>query len=228
MTSLGRSNRIRREMSILDIVTPYLTAGGTVVEIGSGRGEFAELTRARGYRYIGFEPSSSLRNDLTERGFEVLGDTVPPIRLEDECADLVFSNQVVEHFESHSTVLRYFLEANRILKPGGLMVSVCPNYDTCGMIFYLQDYQHTFVTNRGRLEHLCRDSGFDVLLSRCFLTNVGLSSMWMLDRIFAHSVLVFLRSPLAYSLVRRLTGERLSCKIYKNLYDQAIMVARKP
>ena len=72
VTSLGRSKRIRCETSILEIITPYLTASGTVVEIGSGRGEFAELVSARGYRYIGFEPSSSLRNDLTERGLRRL------------------------------------------------------------------------------------------------------------------------------------------------------------
>lgn len=226
-TKWGLKDRFKRESAILKCAASDLKKGATILEIGSGRGEFAELVKTHGFRYLGIEPSASMRKSLVDRGYEILGDTVPPINLGDESVDLVYSNAVIEHFENYSTVLEYFKESWRVLKKSGIMCSVVPNCDTIGMLFYLRDYQHSFITNYGRLERLSRDTGFEVIASRCFLTNIGLSSFNFLDRIFAHVLMPFVRSPLIYSLIRLLCGDDFSYKIYKNLYDLTIVISRK-
>jgi SAM-dependent methyltransferase len=172
-----------------------------VLEVGSGRGEFAEIVRAEGFGYIGIEPSTTMRKELVDRGFEILSRPVPAINLTDESVDLVYSNALIEHLENYSAAVGFFGEARRVLRKGGVMASVVPNYDTCGMIFFSQDYQHNFVTNRGRLDHLCRDTGLEVLATPSFLTNLALTPISFLDRILAHTVLLFMRRPLVSSLV---------------------------
>jgi len=226
-TKCGTAIRTKQERTIIDCITRDLKEGGRILEVGTGRGEFAELVKIRGFRYVGIEPSTQMRKALLERGFEILEDPVPTIKLEDESVDLVHSNAVIEHLNDYSTVLNYFGEAWRVLKPGGLITSVVPNCDSIGMIFYLYDYQHNFVTTGGRLEHLLRDTGFEVVSSRCFLTRLGLTPLRLIDRVTAHFLLFFMRSPLVYSLVRVLFGDRLSLGIYKNLYDQILVIGRK-
>lgn len=225
---MGQMIRLKRDTHMFNIITHDLQEDATILEIGSGRGEFAAIARSRGFRYIGIEPSAMLRMSLIELGFEILSDPIPPIKLEDDSVDLVYSTQLIEHMENYTTVLEYFQEAKRVLKPGGILISVTPNYDTIGMIFYLFDYQHNFVTNRGRLEHLSQDAGFDHIASRPFLTNIGLSPLAFVDRIFAHIVLFFMRSPLTCSAVHLLVGSKIFCRIYKNLFDQILVISRKP
>lgn len=227
-TKWGLKNRFKRESAILKYATSDIKKGAMILEIGSGRGDFAKVVKAHGFRYLGIEPSVSMRKNLIKRGLEIIGDPIPPINLGDESVDLVYSNAVIEHFENYSTVLEYFKESWRVLKKGGIICSVVPNCDTIGMIFYTQEYQHSFITNYGRLKNLSRDTGFEVIAYKYFLTNIGLSSFNFLDRIFAHLLMPFVRSPLIYSLIRLLCGNDLSHRIYKHLYDQIVVISRKP
>ena len=227
VTRLGKYIRLKRERMVFDFVTRNIRAGATILEIGAGRGEFAEQARSNGYEYIGVEPSASMRSVWVARGFRVLERPVPEIDLADEEVDLVYSSAVIEHLENYPTVLKFFKEARRVLREGGIISSIVPNCDSIGMIFYLQDYQHNFVTNQGRLHHLARDCGFEIIESRCYLTNLGLSRFAFVDRILAHTVLLFMRSPLIYAVVHFCFGEEITTRIYKNLFDLTIVMARK-
>ena len=228
-TKFGQLRKASREKALIEYIGRHLKQDAVILEIGSGRGEFAEVVKKWGYRYVGIEPANNFRQDLRERGFEIIGEPIPKINLKSESVDLVYSSAVIEHLENYSAVLDYFLEAKRVLKPGGFMCSIVPNCDSLGMIFHQYDYQHNFVTNSGRLEHLSRDTGFEVIESRSFLTNVGLSSFgFVFDRIFAHLILLFLRSPFVFSLIRLIVGNEMSLRIHKNVFDQTIVIARKP
>jgi len=226
-TKWGSLRRIKGEAILFDYVARNVEKGATVLEIGSGRGEFAEIARAQGFRYIGIEPSDLMREGLLARGFEILKDPIPEMDLHDESVGWVHSNAVIEHLEGYSKVMDYFREARRVLKKGGIISSVVPNCDSIGMIFYLYDYQHSFITNRNRLEHLLQDAGFDVIASRNFFTRIGFSSLALIDRIVAHTLLFVMRSPTVHSLVKLTVGNDLSFRIYKNLHDQTVVVGKK-
>jgi SAM-dependent methyltransferase len=139
-SKLGQRLRLVFDSAIFDLLKRYLKPGSTILEVGSGGGGFAELVTRDAYNYIGIEPSAGMRAALVDRGFEVIQDTVPPIKLPDESVDAVYSFDVVEHLETHSNVMQYYQESARVLKNNGILCTVAPNCDTIGPIFYLQDY----------------------------------------------------------------------------------------
>jgi SAM-dependent methyltransferase len=107
-----------------DLAARY-AAGGTVVEIGSGAGDFLTLLVGRGFgRGCGFDPS------LPFARHEKLGDAVlsfVPGTVDDApaglAADLVVSRHVLEHLPDPVAVLRTARE--RVARPGtGLYVEV--------------------------------------------------------------------------------------------------------
>jgi len=226
-TQWGRAHRNRRERRLFKFLSPSLVENAVILEIGSGRGEFAEIVRDRGFRYVGVEPSTEMRDSLVTRGFEILSEPVPPIRLEDQSVDCVYSSALIEHLGEYATVVEYFREAYRVLKKGGCLISIVPNCDTLGPIFYAFDYQHSFVTNQGRMEHLARDTGFRVETCRCFLRSIGLTAWAPVDRVGAHLILLVMRRRSVYSLIRWLFGGDLCLRVYKNIFDQIVVVSRK-
>lgn len=226
-TAAGKRKRSRFEQGIISGLLAAAPEARDFLEIGSGRGEFADAVIALGRNYLGIEPSDTLREQLVSRGLNIRGDVVPPFPAQDASVDVVHSNQVVEHLGGHENALAYFREAHRVLRLGGIVSTVAPNCDTIGPIFSLHEYQHSFITNHGRLCSLLRDAGFELVRVRHYLTPLGFTRLAWLDRIFAHTVLFFARSPLIWSMIQTLAGESLSFKIYKNLFDQVFVIGRK-
>lgn len=111
--------------------------GRRLLEVGSGFGIFlAVLRRDYGVESYGIEPASAGfdssfelgREILTHYGFDpaimidAMGEDLP---FPNGHFDLIFSSTVLEHTEDPGQVLR---EAVRVLKPGGRMQFVYPNY----------------------------------------------------------------------------------------------------
>ncbi len=98
------------------------------------------------------------------------------------------------------------------------------------MLFYVYEYQHSFVTTLERLSELVGDAGFEMKRGARFLTTHGFShSFWKraLDRAVANGVLFFARSPLVSAIGRSMLGTGLMFRIHKNLYDHVAVVAVK-
>jgi SAM-dependent methyltransferase len=111
--------------------------GKRILEIGSGYGVFLAVARRDyGLESFGVEPSSSgfasslavSREILAEYGIDgsivsdAQGESLP---FTDSAFDFVFSSNVLEHTEDPPLVLS---EAIRVLKPGGRMQIIFPNY----------------------------------------------------------------------------------------------------
>jgi len=230
-TALGTKKKIVEVNRIFKDLVPRLCKPSTILEIGPGRGEFAEIVRDNGFEYIGIEPSKSLGSNLISRGFKVLANPLPKIKLDNNSIDVVYSYDVLEHMGNYSNVLEFFRESYRILKPGGYITTIAPNAETLGILFYTYEYQHNFFTSIPRIKTLLKDSGFDPVSSRTFLTLLGLSNHRMsncLDRLLAHTSLLFGRNIIITAILRATFGEKLVFKLHKNLYDHIAVVARKP
>jgi ubiquinone/menaquinone biosynthesis C-methylase UbiE len=111
--------------------------GKRLLEIGSGFGIFlAVLRRDYGVESYGIEPSSGGFDSSFDLGREILthysidpailinakGEDLP---LPNDHFDLIYSCTVLEHTQDPALVLK---EALRVLKPGGMMQFVYPNY----------------------------------------------------------------------------------------------------
>ena len=106
---------------------------GRMLDYGCGGGELVAEGRARGLEIFGtdvFYGGSNARQEAADRG--LLGDAILPmeptgaIPFPDLSFDLVTNNQVMEHVANLDAVLH---EIHRVLKPGGVVLSVFPSRD---------------------------------------------------------------------------------------------------
>jgi SAM-dependent methyltransferase len=226
-TKVGGLRKSSQQVNLFRFFLPELSGASTVVEIGTGRGEFAHEARARGLRYIGIEPSSELCLGLRSQGLDIINQIVPPLPFDDETVELVHSHDFVEHLLDYREVMRVFIESYRVLKPGGFLSVIAPNCETIKQLFYQYEYQHSFIVTKYRVENMLKDCGFEIISSRCYLMSLS-PRLMPLDRIIAHTVLPILVNSLSQALIRLVTSEKFAFKLNKNLYDHVAVLGRKP
>jgi len=112
----------------LDLLSPY-KAGGTLLDVGAGKGEFLALARDQGWKVEGIEPSPSFRRHARNRyGIEChaghLGDSAT---LPEHAFDVITLNHVLEHVERPHALLEVI---RRYLKADGVVFIEVPNCDS--------------------------------------------------------------------------------------------------
>lgn len=127
--------RAMEAAAVLQRVTPL--EGKSVLEIGAGCGvTHIAWTNTFGTDAHGIEPegegfgdSANIARELiAANGLDparIVGATGEDIPFDDNHFDIVYSSNVLEHTADPAQVLR---EALRVVKPGGIVQIVCPNY----------------------------------------------------------------------------------------------------
>jgi SAM-dependent methyltransferase len=118
MAAQDRLARIRR----------YLRAGGSVLDIGSGSGEFLYLLRHAGYRVRGLEPDAGYSSFSQDRlGLDVESRPLgPPVPTGSPFAAITIFH-VLEHLENPRGTLATL---GSWLEPGGVLVVEVPNIES--------------------------------------------------------------------------------------------------
>jgi len=140
--------------------------GGSVLEIGPGRGEFAELCLERKLPYHAVEPNPTLAESLRGRGANVVCARVPPLPALDRRFDAVVMINVMEHMNGLEQALDLSCQIRQVLKPGGKFVIHCPDYLSWRLHFFNCDFSHNYVTTRRRLDQLLINAGYADIRSR--------------------------------------------------------------
>lgn len=99
---------------------------GVVVEAGCGEGYGAQLLRQAGAEVIAVDYDETAVSHVSDRYPEVsaVRANLVDLPLDDGCADLLVSLQVIEHLWD---LAEFFREAHRVLRPGGRIVVSTPN-----------------------------------------------------------------------------------------------------
>lgn len=138
---------------------PRLPRGGTVVDVGAGPCLFINEVRAA--RRIAVDANPTLASCAAEGVETVVDDDVDLPALPDGVADAVFMSNLLEHLASPAEVLRLLAAARRVLKPGGEILVLQPNFRLCpGRYFDFVDHVLP-ITDRGLVEGL-EATGFTV------------------------------------------------------------------
>ena len=137
---------------------------------------------------------------------------------------------VLENLPTHDAAGDLICEVERVLRPGGCLALIFPNYLTWGSFFFDEHYTHSFVTTPRRVRHLLHSQGLTVVgeehVLGWFWAEGGAGK-----NALRHLVNVAMW-PLHRSGVRWLCqyaglGE-LHWKVRKTLFEAVVMIARKP
>ena len=127
------------------------------MEPGCGRGEHLRLFKELGLDVYGLDLSpeaSILAKDLNVRTFDLETDGLP---YPNDHFDVIYSKSFLEHIRDPSKFLK---EAYRTLKPGGLLLSLVPDWESQHKKFY-DDYTHVSPFTIISLKNIQLVIGFD-------------------------------------------------------------------
>ena len=223
LTSFGSARRSVVERSRLELLMQHVDAPGRMLEIGPGHGTLAALAVGAGWRYSAIEPSPILADQLRRQGYDVRHAWTPPIEAPTASVDVVYADQVLEHMSGIDAARAFVAEALRVLRPGGVLFVVVPDYLKEREFFWDVDYTHNFVTTERRVRQLLYDAEFEI---EKMVRSIGAATGIRRDLLAAGALLVNL--PGSDALSRYTRTEELLFKIRKNLFETLAFVARKP
>lgn len=196
----------------------------SVLEIGPGRGVFADVCGKEGVEYVAIEVNRTLADNLEKQGFKVLKAKVPPISVKSNAFDIVYMNQVFEHMNNVEMAQELIEESYRVLKKGGILCIISPDYLIWKDEFFNIDYTHNNITTARRLTEIYYDIDLEIeyvnYISGPFLGDL----MTFLLSFFGR---LFIRPKLIYPLTLGLISEERIYKVRSTLMRSVIIMGRK-
>jgi ubiquinone/menaquinone biosynthesis C-methylase UbiE len=101
----------------------HIKRDDSVLDLGCGNGRFSEFIENK-KKYIGIDNSQELIDIAKKRypGIDFKKEDALKTSFDNDCFDKIFSVSVLHHLPSHELRFNFLSEANRILKPGGLLI----------------------------------------------------------------------------------------------------------
>jgi SAM-dependent methyltransferase len=223
LTKMGGARRSRIEQARFGLATRLAPPPGDFVEVGPGQGAIADLAVHAGYRYRAIEPSPQLAAALAARGLDVIETFTPPIPGADASVDILYADQVLEHMSGIDAARVWVADALRLLRPGGTLFVVVPDYLKERGFFWDIDYTHNFVTTERRMRQLLYDGGFEIAR---VVRSIGRATGLSRDLLAGAALVANL--PGLDMLSRHTRTEELLFKVRKNLFETLAFVATRP
>jgi len=108
----------------LKFLLKYSTKGDKVLDLGCGNGRLFEALKGRGVDYVGVDNAQELvkiaREKYPQARFETADGLSLPFR--NNAFDKVYSIAVLHHIPSQELRQQFLKEAQRVLRPGGLLI----------------------------------------------------------------------------------------------------------
>ncbi len=162
-TSVGMGWVRAQARYVLRRLVHALPSAASLLEIGPGRGAFADACRRRDLRYCALDVNARLLRSLSERGHSGVQARATHVPCANETFDIVFASHVIEHSPGYGDALAFLEEMRRVAKRGGLVAVIAPDYLALREDFWNCDYSHSFVTTRRRLRQMYHDVGLVIV-----------------------------------------------------------------
>lgn len=131
--------------------------GMSLLEAGCGRGEFLSNFAALGLKASGVDISPEAAKAAPHLDIRVCDIENAPLPHADDTFDVVYSKSFIEHLHAPE---KFFREARRVLKPGGMLVTLVPDWESCYKI-YFDDHTHKTPFALPALEDLYKICDFE-------------------------------------------------------------------
>lgn len=162
-----------------------LNSGMKFLEVGCGRGDFLKAFQKLGLDVYGLDISPEAI--ALNQGIEVKVADVEnaPLPYDDNTFDVLYSKSLLEHLYYPE---RYIKEAYRILKPGGILLTLVPDWEAEYKV-YFDDYTHRTPFTHVALNDIYKIFGF---------TNVDVIKFRQLPIVWKYPVLNYLCALIAF------------------------------
>jgi 2-polyprenyl-3-methyl-5-hydroxy-6-metoxy-1,4-benzoquinol methylase len=147
------------------LITEEIT-GGKLLDIGCANGTFLLwMKQKKGFEVFGVEISEHASKYARDLGLTVITGTLNDAKFQNNYFDIITMWDVLEHFHNPLDTL---IEANRILKPGGIVVIRVPNHHSIdSRLFgrYWAGYdapRHLYVFNNKTITSILSKSKFKI------------------------------------------------------------------
>lgn len=167
-----------------------------LLEIGCGRGDFLDGFKSFGLECSGVDISDYSVSQLASLDVKKIDISREKLPYEDNTFDVVFHKSLIEHLYSPENLMR---ETYRVLKPGGAVIILTPEWVSQMKVFY-EDYTHNKPYDKNSLKDLLEIHNF---------TNIKSENFYQLPILWEYPILkifsVFLRILLSTPAARRLS-----------------------
>jgi SAM-dependent methyltransferase len=139
------------------------TEKGRLLDVGCGSGPTLALMAKLGWSVEGIDSDPVAVSRAQERGFKVREGTLDQQQFPDDCFDAVVMRHVIEHLHDPLSQLK---ECYRVLKPGGVLVTVTPNGKSWGHRRFKRDWRglepprHLHIFSHSSLAAISAKAGF--------------------------------------------------------------------
>ena len=127
-----------------------------IIDIGCGRGEFINGFINCGMDGYAIDQDYNAKKFFPNINLKICDIQKDKFPYEDSYFDVIFSKSLIEHFYYPEKI---FLEMKRILKPGGKIITMTPDWDFNYINFY-EDFTHRTPFSKTSLKDIQLISGF--------------------------------------------------------------------
>ena len=137
----------------------YVDRDAVLLDLGCGWGEFSNNILAGKKYAMDMNPDAAVRlkGDIEL----ILQDCSQPWPLADDCLDVVFTSNFLEHLPQKSNVELTIASVRRCLKPGGIFIALGPNVRLLPGAYWDFWDHHVHISDRSLVE-LLRLNGFSI------------------------------------------------------------------
>jgi len=125
---LVKNYTLRKKVKLISSV--FNNNIGSVLDIGSGTGDFLVKAKKKGWITKGVEPNDSAKSIAMSKGVSIDSTTN---KLDDQSFDVITMWHVLEHVYD---LEKQIVELKRLLKPKGILIIAVPNYKSYDASYY--------------------------------------------------------------------------------------------
>lgn len=164
------SNGLRKEARNMRLMGLDRRPPGTLLDVGCGGGRFLKRMQRRGWQVVGIDFDEQATRRVREKfGIETYTGDLVKAQFPEASYDAITMSHAIEHLLDPAATLR---ECMRILKPGGQLTIVTPNFESRACTLFGPSWRgwepprHLHLFSLGSLKQMLEDAGFEILEAR--------------------------------------------------------------